>query len=210
MSARPRGAEARSLLHGLCYRCRSQLQPPLTGVPQLGWFKPDGGSSLFWRLGAGDWGASVVRFLGRAGGCLLGVSSRGRERDTKETDCLLFFFLRHQAHSQGLHALTYSPPQVTVPKFHHIWDFSLWTRVTDIQSMAATNHGCPSCVLSHFSRVQLLVTLWTAPHQAPLSLGLPREECWSGLLRSPPRGLPDPGIEAVSSVSCVGRWVLYH
>ena len=86
----------------------------------------------------------------------------------------------------------------------------MWTRVTHVQSMAATDHGCPSCVLSHFSRVQLLVTLWTAPHQAPLSLGLPREECWSGLLRSPPRGLPDPGIKAVSSVSCVGRRVLYH
>ena len=103
---RPRGTEARSLLHGLCYRCRSQLRPPLTGVPQLGWFKQDGGSSLFWRLEAGDWGASVVRFLGRADGCLLGESSHGRERDTKETDCLLFFFLRHQSHSQGLHPLT--------------------------------------------------------------------------------------------------------
>ena len=36
-------------------------------------------------------------------------------------------------------------------------------------------------VLSHFSRVQLCVTPWTAAHQAPLSLGFSRQEHWSGL-----------------------------
>ena len=29
------------------------------------------------------------------------------------------------------------------------------------------------CVLSHYSRVQLLATLWTVAHQAPLSMGSP-------------------------------------
>ena len=28
------------------------------------------------------------------------------------------------------------------------------------------------CMLSHFSRVQLFVTLWTVAHQAPLSMGI--------------------------------------
>ena len=31
------------------------------------------------------------------------------------------------------------------------------------------------------SRVRLLATPWTAAHQAPLSMGFPREEYWSGL-----------------------------
>ena len=38
-----------------------------------------------------------------------------------------------------------------------------------------------ACMLSHFSRVQLYVTPWTAAHQAPLSLGFSRQEYWSGL-----------------------------
>ena len=36
-------------------------------------------------------------------------------------------------------------------------------------------------LLSHFSRVRLCVTPWTAAHQAPLSLGSSRQEHWSGL-----------------------------
>ena len=31
------------------------------------------------------------------------------------------------------------------------------------------------------SLVQLLVTPWTAAHQAPLSMGFSRQECWSGV-----------------------------
>ena len=34
---------------------------------------------------------------------------------------------------------------------------------------------------SHFSYVQLSVTLQTVAHQAPLSMGFPRQEYWSGL-----------------------------
>ena len=36
-------------------------------------------------------------------------------------------------------------------------------------------------LLSHFSRVWLCVTPWTAAHQAPPSLGFSRQEHWSGL-----------------------------
>ena len=50
-----------------------------------------------------------------------------------------------------------------------------------------------TCVLSHFSHVQFFVTLWTVAHQAPLSMGFSRQEYWSGLPRSPPGDLPDPG-----------------
>ena len=56
-------------------------------------------------------------------------------------------------------------------------------------------HGC---MLSHFSRVQLLVILWTVARQAPLSVGFFRQEYWSGLPFPPPGDLSDPGIGLVS------------
>ena len=58
-----------------------------------------------------------------------------------------------------------------------------------------------ACVLSHFSHVQLLVTLWTVARQAPRSMGFSRQGYWSGLLCPPPRDLPDPGIEPTSLMS---------
>ena len=36
-------------------------------------------------------------------------------------------------------------------------------------------------LLSHFSRVRLCATPWTAAHQAPPSLGFSRQEHWSGM-----------------------------
>ena len=36
-------------------------------------------------------------------------------------------------------------------------------------------------LLSHFSRVRLCMTPWTAAYQAPPSLGFSRQEHWSGL-----------------------------
>ena len=53
-------------------------------------------------------------------------------------------------------------------------------------------------VLSH---VQLLATPWTGAHQVPLSIGLLRQEYWSGLAFPYPGDLPDPGTEPVSPVS---------
>ena len=46
-----------------------------------------------------------------------------------------------------------------------------------------------------------LVTRWTVPCQAPLSVGFPREECWSGLPFPSPGDLHDPGIEPMSLMS---------
>ncbi|CAN0513362.1 unnamed protein product [Rangifer tarandus platyrhynchus] len=58
---------------------------------------------------------------------------------------------------------------------------------------------CP--VLSGFSGVQLFVTLWTVTHQAPLSMGLFRQEYWGGLPFPSPGNLPNPGIEPTSLIS---------
>ena len=56
------------------------------------------------------------------------------------------------------------------------------------------------CVLS---RVWLFVTPWTVAHQAPLSMGFPRQEYWSGLPFPSPGDLPDSGIEPASLASPV-------
>ena len=42
------------------------------------------------------------------------------------------------------------------------------------------------------------VTPWTAACQAPLSMGFPRQEDWSGLPFPSPGTLPDPVIELES------------
>ena len=42
------------------------------------------------------------------------------------------------------------------------------------------------------------VTPWSVARQAPLSMGFPRQEYWSGLACPPPGDLPDPGIEPTS------------
>ena len=45
---------------------------------------------------------------------------------------------------------------------------------------------------------RLCVTLRTAAHQAPLSMGFSRQEYWSGLPCPPPGDLPDLLIEPAS------------
>ena len=59
------------------------------------------------------------------------------------------------------------------------------------------------CMLSHFSCVRLSATLRTIACQAPLSMGLSRQEYWSGLL-CPPKDLPDPGIQPGLFTSLAG------
>ena len=65
-------------------------------------------------------------------------------------------------------------------------------------------------MLGGFSSVQFFVTLWTVACQAPLSMGFPKPEHWSGLPYPPPGDLPDPGIEPASLMSpaLVGRFFI--
>ena len=53
-------------------------------------------------------------------------------------------------------------------------------------------------MLSHFSHVRLLVTLWTVARQAPLSMVFSRQEHWSGL------PFPSPTY-LVASLACHGE-----
>ena len=57
------------------------------------------------------------------------------------------------------------------------------------------------CMLSHFSCVQLFVTLWIVAHQAPLSIEFSRQEYLVGCHFPPPGDLSHPGIKPVSNVS---------
>ena len=61
--------------------------------------------------------------------------------------------------------------------------------------------GIRACVLSHFSHILLVVTLWTVARQASLSIGFFRQEYWSGLPCPPPGDLPDPWIKPASLMS---------
>ena len=66
------------------------------------------------------------------------------------------------------------------------------------------------CVVNCFCCVWLFVTLWTEAHHSPLSLGISRQEYWSGLPCLPPGDLPYPGIETASlNVSSISRRLLY-
>ena len=70
------------------------------------------------------------------------------------------------------------------------------------------HHG--AWVLSCFSHVWLFVILWTVARQAPLSMGVSRQEYWSGLPCLPPRNFPTQG----SNLGFLGllhhRWIIYH
>ena len=49
--------------------------------------------------------------------------------------------------------------------------------------------------------MQFFAMPWTAAHQAPLSMGFPRQEDWSGLPFPHLGDLPHPGIEPTSTAS---------
>ena len=56
----------------------------------------------------------------------------------------------------------------------------------------------PLRALLLFSSFSYVATPWTVAHQAPLSMGFPRQEYWSRLPFPSPGNLPDPGIEPKS------------
>ena len=67
------------------------------------------------------------------------------------------------------------------------------------QSASLPHHPTAVHVCCCFTHVWLFV--WTVAHQAFLSMGLSKEEYWSGLPCFPPGDLPDPGFEPMSLMS---------
>ena len=62
-------------------------------------------------------------------------------------------------------------------------------------------HSLHTCMLSCFSHVWFFATLWTVAHQAPLSMGVSKQEYWSRLPFPLPGDLPSPGTELASCMS---------
>ena len=54
------------------------------------------------------------------------------------------------------------------------------------------------------------MTPCTVVHQVPLSMGFPRQECWSGLSCPSAGDLPNPGIETAPPAWQVGSLPLSH
>ena len=66
------------------------------------------------------------------------------------------------------------------------------------------SHPCVHIVVvESLSRVWLFAIPWIVARQAPLSMGFPRRENWSGFPFPAPGGLLDPGVEPIS-------WHLLH
>ena len=68
--------------------------------------------------------------------------------------------------------------------------------MTQCACVCVCGHACPHALTC--SVVQLFATPWTVACQAPLSMGLSRQEYCSGLPFPPPKDLPDPGMEPTS------------
>ena len=68
----------------------------------------------------------------------------------------------------------------------------LTTQVYVLTELLPTSPLCV-CMLNHLSHVQLFVTLWTVACQAPLSMGFPRQEYWSGVPCPPQAIFPTQG-----------------
>ena len=68
------------------------------------------------------------------------------------------------------------------------WSTVFWT-------LRALNNLLLECVCVSHSVMFNSATLWTVPRQAPLSMGLPRQEYWSGLPFPSARDLPNTGLD---------------
>ena len=64
------------------------------------------------------------------------------------------------------------------------------------------------CLVTEFFLILLGCSWWIAAHQAPLTLGFPRQEYWSGWPFPSPGDLPKPGIECPGLLHC--RQTLYR
>ena len=71
-------------------------------------------------------------------------------------------------------------------------------------------NSIPCAHVQSLSHVQLFVTPQTVAHQAPLSMGLSRQEYWSELPFLLQGSSWSRDWTCVSCIFCTGRWILYH
>ena len=94
----------------------------------------------------------------------------------------------HTVWSVNLKLLVYPPSPlsslITISCFLRLWVYICFMVVGGLVSKLCST----------------LVIPWTAAHQAPLSMGFPRQECWSGLPFPSPGDLPNPETELMSPI----------
>ena len=105
-----------------------------------------------------------------------------------------------------IHFLSCHLPNNPMSCYHHISDVLIGVQRGKLEqgpqlviTVYVHAKSLPSCLI--------LCTPWTVACQAPLSMGLSRQEYWSGLPCPPPGDLPNPGTEPISLMSpaLVGR-----
>ena len=96
----------------------------------------------------------------------------------------------HHTNSMGLHTCSHLSPKsswwwfpITAGLYHNLLNQALVEGHLGfpLPLLQLKNNAEMTAMLSHFSRVRLCATPWTAAHQAPPSLGFSRQEHWSGL-----------------------------
>ena len=124
---------------------------------------------------------------------------------------LLYHWATWQAHLLGISSVTQSCPSLcdptdcSTPGFpvHHQLPELTQTHVHRVSDAIQPSHplsspsppACTGCGGLVTKSCPTLATPWTVACQAPLSMGLSRQEYWSGLPFSSQVDLPDPGIK---------------
>ena len=105
---------------------------------------------------------------------------------------VLQFYNRRKSEGGKDHFLPYSSVGIKLPSLApppcQMEEFSCPSIIKPGLSLCAQLLSC----VRHFA------TPWTVSHQAPLSLGFPRQEYWNGLPFPTPGDLPRPGIKPMS------------
>ena len=109
-------------------------------------------------------------------------------------ECMLLLLLSHFSRVRLCDPIDVSPRGSPVPGI-------LQARTPEWVAISFSNAGKWKVRVKSLSHVWLLVTPWTAAHQAPPSMGFSRQEYWSGLPFPTSGDLPDPEIESLSLAS---------
>ena len=92
--------------------------------------------------------------------------------------------------------LFFSPPALLRCNLHKTYyNFKVYTMLIWFIDKLQYYYRHPRSEVKSLSQVWLLATQWTVGHQAPPSMGFPRQEYWSGLPFPSLGDLPNPGIE---------------
>ena len=96
-------------------------------------------------------------------------------------------------HAAGQQSFQATTREARVPQRTILQPNKYFTNNLPLNKSSFPHSSGAVCCAQFLSHVQLFLT-----HQAPLSMGFPRQEYWSGLPFSSPGNLPDPGIEPTS------------